>query len=210
MIRMLARELVLEGRGAPPQIEVHRRGARYPIDVEVILCGDESDLSIEPFDTLVIEETFALRPSAPPARPRPAPADVDRTEGISEESCGELLLDEVGLRAAGRGDRHPDVIATERAIVTRCTEDNVAQSMRDACRRAWQEHAAAAAHYGSAHPTMRALDAQLALCPSPEFWKREVPDCPALREEHAALVAAGKGPKHPLMVVNTAKLQVCR
>lgn len=210
VIRMLSRELVLEGRGAPSQIELHRRGGRYPIDVEAILRGDEPDLPIEPSDTLVIAETFALHPAGPSAGILPARADGQRAARISEESCGELVLEEAGLRAAGLGDRHPDLIAVRQRLVATCTDDNAGASFGDACKRAWQQREAAAADYGPAHPTMRALDAQLALCPPIVASRPAVPDCPALREEHDALVAAGKGPKHPLMVLNEAKLRACR
>lgn len=72
---------------------------------------------------------------------------------------------------------------------------------------------AQSAGYGPMHPRMRAIDAQLAVCPSLEdgaLAPAAIADCASLRAEREALASAGKGERHPLVVAVNAKLEACK
>jgi hypothetical protein len=87
----------------------------------------------------------------------PPPAPVART-------CGQLRLDRESLRAHGKGDRHPDVLAVE-AKLAECKDSAPTQADCVGIRAELTELKNRG--YGPMHPEVRATQAELDLCPKP-------------------------------------------
>ncbi len=76
-------------------------------------------------------------------------------------SCGDLALREAELRALGKGERHPLMMAVE-ARLAQCSDRTPS---RESCARLQGKRVELEAQgYGPAHPEVGAVNAQLALC----------------------------------------------
>lgn len=158
--------------------------------------------------------TAAPQPPPPPRARDRAPVDV--AAGLPQD-CGALIIERQRLIGRGAGEKHPRLLATESAIATICTEATRKDSLVDACAHLVIEHAEARSRYGPNHPVMQELEHARTVCPSTDEMievrarrPRPPPDCVALRAERDALIAAGKGPRHPRMIAAEARLQACR
>ena len=161
----------------------------------------------------VAPSTAAPEPPRPRARNR---APVDVAAGLPRD-CGELIIERQKLVGRGAGEKHPRLLATESAIATICTEATRKDSLVDACTRLMIEHAEGRSHYGPNHPVMKELEHARKVCPSTDEMievrarrPHPPPDCVALRAERDALIAAGKGERHPLIMAADARLEACR
>jgi len=85
----------------------------------------------------------------------PPPAPVSRT-------CGQLRLHRESLRAHGKGDRHPDVLAVE-AKLAECKDSTPTPAECSAVRAELVELEKGG--YGPMHPDVRAKRAELSVCP---------------------------------------------
>lgn len=150
------------------------------------------------------------------ARPGPArrsavtPAAKARAPDLSHRECGELALERRALTAAGKGERHPEVLAVERGL-SACSDPRPSAS---ACRRVLSENASHAERgYGPRHPARQTTDAKLELCREVYGAAGAPPlplaDCETLRSERARLIAGGKGPRHPAILAVDAELEPC-
>ena len=152
-------------------------------------------------------------PRAIPARPVRAPIAVARapTHVAPNATCGELVLRNAELAAEGKGERHPDVVATRDAIAQRCSGDGAGASLLDACRAGRLRELDMLTSRGLNHPAVRALHEALRVCP-PETTVASPPtaaECAALRERQLALKAAGKGADHPDVIAARVRLEQC-
>jgi hypothetical protein len=89
----------------------------------------------------------------------PAPAAA---AAPASRTCGQLRLDRESLRARGKGDRHPDVVAVE-ARLAECKDSAPSRADCDAARADLAELQKRG--YGPMHPDVRAKQAEVALCP---------------------------------------------
>ena len=65
---------------------------------------------------------------------------------------------------------------------------------------------------GAQHPRIRALDAELTLCPIEGAGPQPPPgsaECASLRKQRDEWLGAGKGEKHPQVVAIVARLAAC-
>ncbi|MCC6900101.1 MAG: hypothetical protein IT377_14070 [Polyangiaceae bacterium] len=171
-------------------------------------------LWIAPMLTAVVacgHEPPAVTARPEPARPAAATATAEpRAPDFSSRECGELALERRALEVAGKGERHPDVLAVERGLST-CSDPRPSAS---ACRRVLSEQSSQAERgYGPRHPARRTTDAKLELCRQ-VFGAAGAPalpsvDCQALRSERARLIAEGKGVRHPAILGADAELEQC-
>jgi hypothetical protein len=195
----------------PERVTLRRRGGTYKIDVEAIAAAEVADEPIELADEILVETDLPLRPPRVAMVPISSLNEAVLPVSEREASCGELLLAEKRHEANGKAERHPDLVRVRRELETRCTDaDKTAASLRVACLRAIEQRVARVREgYGPKHPTIRGLDASIAVCPSGGTPQAPAPDCPALRAERASLVAAGKGASHPALVAVEAQLEAC-
>ncbi|MCC6663822.1 MAG: hypothetical protein IT375_08765 [Polyangiaceae bacterium] len=163
-----------------------------------------------------VHEPPAMTARPEPARPEPArrsavtPTAEPREPDFSNRECGELALERRALEVAGRGERHPEVLAVEREL-SACSDQRPSAS---ACRRVLREHASRTERgYGPRHPEMRTTDAKLELCREVYGAAGAPPlplaDCETLRSERARLIAAGNGERHPAMLAVDGELEQC-
>lgn len=151
-------------------------------------------------------------PKATP--PKARDRSVDTADAELPKDCGALIIEREKLLGRGAGEKHPRLVATERAIAGVCTEASRAASLSAACTRLHVEYYDASVRYGPNHPALQALTRARKACPpvNDVLEARKAsppPDCVALRAERDALVAAGKGERHPQMVAAVARLSVC-
>jgi hypothetical protein len=85
----------------------------------------------------------------------PPPAPTSRT-------CGQLRLHREALRAYGKGDRHPDVLAVE-AKLAECKDSTPTPAECSAVRAELVELEKGG--HGPMHPDVRAKRAELSVCP---------------------------------------------
>lgn len=146
-------------------VQLIRHGVRYTVDVEAIATGERTDEPLAPGDRLVIDQDLPLRPAPTRTSTAARPFAADAASIAASESCDELTVDEFGLRAAHKGERHPRVVAVRAALAKRCSNATGA-TLEAACLHARETRAQLLARgYGPAHPDVRAIDAKLALCP---------------------------------------------
>jgi hypothetical protein len=148
--------------------------------------------------------------------PAPAPAAVaagpfvpPHPSSYADTPCGELALRRIELRALGRGDRHPDVIAVEERLA-RCPDRSPSPEACERVRREALEVAHSAAGYGAAHPVMLAAQAKVAACVGVAAPPPPVLTCDNVLRWRAELIAHGKGEAHPLMIWANAQLEACQ
>jgi hypothetical protein len=146
----------------------------------------------------------ARRIAQRPWTPSPSPALT--------MDCGELALYRAELVAEGKGERHPDVIATD-ARLGACTDK---RPSAEACQAAQRRLEELRATRGERHPDVIVARAKIELCrktygdagwfaPGPP----DAAECAALRARRQQLVAEGKGERHPAMLAVDARLRDC-
>ena len=141
----------------------------------------------------------APAPSASESGSPPAPPAPDLT-------CGELALRLVELRALGKGNRHPLVVATENGLAS-CPDRSPSAP---ACADARSDLARMEIDYGPSHPLLQAARVKVAACADVPLLPPPPPrSCAELHRERAALVAEGKGERHPRVVAVDAELARC-
>lgn len=78
-------------------------------------------------------------------------------------TCGGLALREARLVAAGKGDKHPDLLAVRQQLAN-CSDRTPTAAE---CGAVWAEGAQLETMYGPNHPLRIINAAQKALCPAP-------------------------------------------
>lgn len=153
------------GQGRIARVMLRRAGVERTIDVDAITSGGASDEQLAPGDEIVLVGRRSVmckaKMDAAPPTEVPDPNAPPVPEG---STCGELMLEEAELAAAGKRAAHPEVIATVRAREFRCGQDPGLESLPAACGDAKQRQLELSASHGPAHPTMIGLAAALAVC----------------------------------------------
>lgn len=127
--------------------------------------------------------------------------------------CGDLALYRAKLGAEGKGERHPDMLATN-ARLNACTDQRPSTAACQAAQRHLEELLATR---GERHPDVIVARAQVDLCRKTygdAGWFAPGPpdgaECASLRARRQQLVAEGKGERHPEVLAIDARLRECR
>jgi hypothetical protein len=88
----------------------------------------------------------------------------ERIDAVRPRTCGQTTLYVVQLKAEGKGDNHPKLIAAREALAHCENATPTAADCADVFRR--RDELLAEGKMPN-HPEMQAVDAQIALCPDP-------------------------------------------
>lgn len=168
----VTRAVAIVVAGSPPrEIVLQRKSIPYKMDLRSILNGEEPDEPLESGDEIGIEADVALRGAELVDKGGSTMQVVARQQpeaGLENANCGDLWLESVALGVLKMGPAHPRAIYVADALRERCSKDTMIPTLLGACRRVRDERATALGQYGSEHPRMRVLDAQIAFCTRPE------------------------------------------